>query len=65
MTKVKLLNYILDFLMLVVPVLELTELIAIIPIEYLPYYMLASVLLRRGIRIVEDTLGKDNDNLAS
>ncbi len=63
MTKVKLLNYILDFLMLVVPVLELTELIAIIPIEYLPYYMLASVLLRRGIRIVEETLGKDNDNL--
>ncbi len=63
MTRVKLLNYILDFLMLVVPVLELTELIAIIPIEYLPYYMLASVLLRRGIRIVEETLGKDNDNL--
>jgi hypothetical protein len=64
MTKIKLLNYILDFLMLVVPVLELTELIAIIPVEYLPYYMLASVLLRRGIRIVEETLGKDNDNLA-
>jgi hypothetical protein len=51
--------------MLVVPVLELTELVAIIPVEYLPYYMLAAVLARRGIRMVEQHLGKDNDNLVN
>ena len=50
-------NWLLDFLMMAVPVLELTELIAIIPIEYLPYYMLATVLARRGIRMLEDYVG--------
>jgi hypothetical protein len=44
--------------MMIVPILELTELIAIIPIEYLPYYMLATVLARRGIRMLEDVVGK-------
>jgi hypothetical protein len=54
--KVKTLNYVLDFLMMVVPILELTELIAIIPIEYLPYYMLSAVIARRAIRMLEDHL---------
>jgi hypothetical protein len=47
-------NWLLDFLMMAVPFLELTELIAIIPIEYLPYYMLATVILRRVIRMLEE-----------
>jgi hypothetical protein len=63
--RVKTLNYVLDFMMMAVPLLELTEVIAFIPVEYLPYYMLGTVLLRRGIRMVEDYLGKDNDNLAT
>lgn len=54
----KLLHLLLDFLMMVVPILELTELIAIIPVEYLPFYMLATVLARRGIRVLEEYLGK-------
>jgi len=53
---VKFLQWLLDFLMLVVPFLELTEAIAIIPIEYLPYYMLATVVLRRAMRMLEDHL---------
>jgi hypothetical protein len=52
----KLLNFILDVLMLVVPFLELTELIAIIPPEYLPVYMLCSVLARRAMRTLEEYL---------
>ena len=51
-------NWLLDFLMMAVPIMELTELIAIIPIEYLPYYMLATVLARRGIRMLEEYLAK-------
>ena len=54
----KVLHWLLDTLMLVVPILEITELIAIIPIEYLPYYMLTTVLARRGIRVLEDHLAK-------
>lgn len=51
-------NWVLDFLMMAVPFLELTEVIAIIPVEYLPYYMLATVIARRGIRMLEDYVGK-------
>ncbi len=58
----KILNWLLDFLMLIVPVLELTELIAIIPVEYLPYYMLATVLARRGIRVLEEYLSDKKAN---
>ena len=54
----KVLHWLLDFLMMIVPIMELTELIAIIPIEYLPYYMLATVLARRGLRMLEDHLAK-------
>lgn len=57
----KILHALLDFLMLVVPFLELTELIAIIPVEYLPYYMLATVVMRRGIRVLEDQLKVKRD----
>jgi len=52
----KFLHFLLDTLMIVVPFLELTEAIAIIPIEYLPYYMLATVVLRRAIRMLEEHL---------
>lgn len=54
----KFMNWLLDFLMMVVPFLELTELIAIIPVEYLPYYMLATVVLRRGMRMLEEHLAE-------
>ena len=57
--KTKALNWLLDTLMFIVPILELTELIAIIPVEYLPYYMLAAVLLRRLVRLLEEHLAKD------
>jgi hypothetical protein len=53
---VKGLNYLLDFLMIVVPILEISELIAIIPREYLPWYMLGTVVLRRLARILERKL---------
>lgn len=52
----KFLHFILDTLMITVPFLELTEVIAIIPIEYLPYYMLATVIARRAIRMLEERL---------
>jgi hypothetical protein len=52
----KYLHHLLDFLMMIVPILELTEVIAFIPPEYLPYYMLSTVLLRRGLRLLEDYL---------
>jgi hypothetical protein len=42
--------------MIIVPVLELTEMVAVIPIEYLPWYMLGTVLLRRAVRVLEEKL---------
>jgi len=53
---VKLLDYFLDFLMFVVPILELSELMTFIPPEYLPYYMITTVVLRRLLRLLEDKL---------
>jgi hypothetical protein len=53
---VKLLDYFLDFLMFVVPILELADLMAFIPPEYLPYYMITTVVLRRLLRLLEDKL---------
>ena len=50
----KTINYGLDFLMFIVPILELTEVAAIIPPVYLPYYMLGTVVLRRLIRVLEE-----------
>jgi hypothetical protein len=52
----KFLNWSLDVLMFIVPILELSELIAIIPVEYLPFYMLATVILRRIVRLLEEKL---------
>ena len=52
----KTLNYLLDTLMFVVPLLEMTEIIEIIPAEYLPAYMLGSVVLRRFTRLLEEYL---------
>ena len=52
----KTLNYLLDFLLFIVPMLELTELVAVVPVEYLPWYMLATVVLRRVIRTLEEKL---------
>lgn len=54
----KLVNYLIDGLMFIVPILELSELIAVIPVEYLPWYMLATVILRRVVRLVEDSRAK-------
>ena len=56
MTKLKILNTILDFLMFVVPILELSELVAVVPPDWLPWYMLATVILRRFVRMLEDIL---------
>lgn len=40
--------------MFVVPILELSELLAVIPPEWLPWYMLATVILRRIVRLIEE-----------
>lgn len=53
---IKLLNYTLDTLLFVVPFLELTEVLPLIPVEYLPWYMLGTVVVRRLVRILEDHL---------
>ena len=50
----KLLDYLLDFLMFVVPILELSDLMAFIPPEYLPWYMISTVVLRRLLRLLEE-----------
>lgn len=52
----KALELLLDFLMFVVPILELTDLMTFIPAEWLPYYMIATVVLRRLLRLLEEKL---------
>ena len=52
----KALEILLDFLMFVVPILELTDLMTFIPVEWLPYYMITTVVLRRLLRLLEDKL---------
>jgi len=54
----KALELLLDFLMFVVPILELTDLMTFIPNEWLPYYMIATVVLRRLLRLLEEKLGR-------
>lgn len=56
----KTLNAVLDTLLFVVPVLEVSELIAVIPHEYLAWYMLGALILRRSARYLEDYLEKKN-----
>jgi len=52
----KSLELLLDFLMFVVPILELTDMMTFIPAEWLPYYMITTVVLRRLLRLLEDKL---------
>ena len=52
----KALNWLLDFLMFVVPILELTDVMTFIPVDWLPYYMITTVVLRRLLRLLEDKL---------
>ena len=54
----KLLNFFIDFLMFVVPILELSEVLAVIPPEWLPWYMLGTVILRRTLRLLEEHLAQ-------
>lgn len=56
MTWAKFLNWLLDFLMFIVPIMELSEVITLIPMEWLPWYMLATVVLRRALRLLEEKL---------
>lgn len=52
----KSLELLLDFLMFVVPILELTDVMTFIPADWLPYYMITTVVLRRLLRLLEDKL---------
>ena len=52
----KSLELLLDFLMFVVPILELTDVMTYIPVDWLPYYMITTVVLRRLLRLLEDKL---------
>lgn len=52
----KALELLLDFLMFVVPILELTDVMTFIPVDWLPYYMITTVVLRRLLRLLEDKL---------
>ena len=56
----KTLNAALDILLFIVPVLEVSELIAVIPYEYLPWYMLGALILRRSARYLEEYMEKKN-----
>ena len=56
----KVLHGVLDVLLFLVPVLEVSEVIAVIPYEYLPWYMLATLVLRRGTRLLEEHLENKN-----
>lgn len=60
MTWTKFLNWLLDFLMFIVPIMELSEVITLIPVEWLPWYMLATVVLRRALRLLEEKLNATN-----
>lgn len=57
----KFLNRTLDGLLFLVPILELAEIIAVIPSEYLAWYMLAALFLRRAARLLENYLRKDEN----
>lgn len=58
----KILNAVLDILMFVVPIMELSEFATLMPPEFLPWYMLATVVLRRVVRVLEQELrGKKDD----
>ncbi len=50
----KLLDWFMDGLMFVVPILEMTEVMSFIPPEYLPVYMITVTVARRALRLWED-----------
>ena len=56
----KFFRWMLDALMFVVPILELTEFIQFIPMPYLPWYMLSIVILRRILRMLEEKYSVPN-----
>jgi hypothetical protein len=60
----KFLNGFLDVLLFVVPLLEVSEMVALIPQEYLPLYMLAALILRRLVRVLEERMEKKDADLA-
>jgi len=51
----------LDSLMFVLPVLEMAEVTQLIPVEYLPLYLLVVVGVRRGVRILEKFLQENTE----
>ena len=53
---IKFLNGLLDTLLFVVPFMELTEIMPLMPPEYLPWYMLTAAVIRRLVRVLEDYL---------
>lgn len=55
----KYLNMALDVLLFIVPLLEMTQFVAIMPPEYLPAYMLVMLVLRRSVRMLQVALGKE------
>jgi len=55
----KYLNMALDVLLFIIPLLEMTQLVAIMPPEYLPVYMLVMLVLRRSVRMLQVALGKE------
>jgi hypothetical protein len=46
--------------MFIVPIMELSEVLTIIPVEWLPWYMLVTVILRRALRVLEEKLNATN-----
>jgi uncharacterized membrane protein (DUF106 family) len=59
LSKIKLLNGVLDTLLFIVPLLELSEVATLIPPHWLPWYMLATVVLRRIVRLLEERLKRN------
>ena len=57
------LNKLLDFLMFIVPILELSELATLMPATWLPWYMLTTVVLRRLVRMLEEKLKRNVDSI--
>ena len=57
---IKALNYFLDFLLFIVPILELTEVVSLINPAYLAHYMISTVVIRRLVRVLEDYLGRSS-----
>ncbi len=57
----KILNGALDTLLFIVPLMDVAEVMAFIPPEWYPLYMLAVLILRRTARVMEDHLRGKKD----